>query len=455
MQPNDYSGAFSNLPQPSEALMDGFKNGAAIRQMQQQEAAKQAAAAQAAQMNEDLYALSQNPTTAGISQMSLRYPQLSESFKRTFDMMEPAQKQAKLELATQVYSALEHDEPTIAYDLLMKQAAGHRNAGNEEEAKASEAQATMVKDHTKFAKLSAGKMLSAAMGADKFATTFGKLGEEQRAEAEAPGKLMKTNADGEAAVADAGKKKTEAKYAEKGILLDLERKGWDIKKIKADIDIARESNRIAAMNAAASRDGNSLKKQELQLKISDAISARDDKVREKISKAESGITAMDNMMNTVERLKKNPALRDVIGSMEGSDWYPTNIVAGMTALNPLTTGSDARADAKALIETLKSQAFLSQVPTIQGMGSLSNAEGAKLEQGLQNLGRQQSEKQFGDNLDEILRLVNKGRANVAKKYGAPARAPDTPAAPGGTASPSASAPAPAPAAAGWSVVEVQ
>jgi GH24 family phage-related lysozyme (muramidase) len=60
-----------------------------------------------------------------------------------------------------------------------------------------------------------------------------------------------------------------------------------------------------------------------------------------------------------------------------------------------------------MIDTLGSQAFLSQIPNIKGMGQLSNAEGEKLQAALQNFTRKQSEKQFRDNLAEANRLLTK------------------------------------------------
>lgn len=427
MNPIDYSGAFADLPSPQASFMQGVKDGADMQALQQKQQAAEAARAQQMQMQADLQALSQNPTTQAIGAMSLKYPALSENFKRSFDMLEPAQKQAKLDHATQVYAALHSQKPDIARRLLTEQATAARNSGNEADAKAAETMAGLIEANPEFAKTSAGLLISAAVGADKFAATFGALGAEERAAELQPDAVKKGAADARGAAADATTKEAGAKYAEKGVLLDLEKKGWDIKKIKADIDIAREDNRIKAMNAAAAREGNDLKRQELQLKIQDTISERDSKVREKIAKAESGIAAMDNMINTVERVLKNPGLNDVLGSMEGAAYYP-NIAAGsITAMNPWTSSSDDRADAIALIETLGSQAFLSQVPTVQGMGSLSNAEGEKLQSALQNLSRRQSEKQFKASMSEVKRLVGKARENVSKRYGAPLAAPDTPA----------------------------
>lgn len=426
MGPINYDGAFAP-ENPQAAMMTGLQSGAAMGALQDKRAQAEAAQAQQQAMQTDLMALSQNPTAAEIAKYSLKYPQLSEQFKKSFEMIEPAERQANLDHATQVFSAFNSDKPEIGVQLMRDHAKALRNSGNERGAAATEANANLFELDPAFARVTTGKMLAAMSGPEKFAEAFAKMGEAQRAENEAPADLRIKNAKAVGDEAEAVTKGVGAKYAEQGILLDLEKKGWDVKKIKADIDIAREDNRIKAMNAAIAREGNSLKRQELQLKIEDTISARDDKIREKTAKAESGISAMDNMLNTVERVLKNPALNDVLGSLEGAAFYPNTAVAGASALNPFTSSGDDRADAIALIETLGSQAFLSQVPTVQGMGSLSNAEGEKLQSALQNLSRKQSEKQFRENMNEVKRLVNKARENVGKRYGAPASAPDTPA----------------------------
>lgn len=424
--PIDYSGAFAT-ENPADAMMSGFKNGAAIRALQDKRAAEEQAKLQQQQMQDDMSELSANPTAAKIAQYSIKYPQLSEQFKRSWDMVEPAEKQAKLEVATQVYSALNADKPDIALQLMRDQAKAMRNSGDERGAGATEAMAKAFEMYPNLAKITTGKMLHAMAGPEKFASSFAAYGAEERAAEQAPLDMRIKGAQAQGQEADATTKQVGAKYAEKGALLDLEKKGWDISKIKADIEIAREDNRIKAMNAAISRQGNDLKRQELQLKIEEAITTRDDKVREKVAKAESGINAMDNMLNTIERTLKSPGLNDVLGSIEGNSLYPNQLAAGLTALNPMTSSGDDRADAQALVETLGSQAFLSQVPTVQGMGSLSNAEGEKLQSALQNLSRKQSEKQFRANLEEARRLVSKSRENVSKRYGAPLPSPDTPA----------------------------
>jgi NAD(P)-dependent dehydrogenase (short-subunit alcohol dehydrogenase family) len=166
------------------------------------------------------------------------------------------------------------------------------------------------------------------------------------------------------------------------------------------------------MNAAAAREGNALRREELKLKVQEARNALDDKIRTKQADVESAAGTIDNLINTVDRLKKNPSLDDVVGSIEGR--------------MPAVFG-DENADAVALIETLGSQTFLAQIPAMKGLGALSEKEGDKLQSSLQNLSRAQSERQFRANLDEVQRLMLKARKNVETRYGIKAGPPDTPA----------------------------
>lgn len=414
MGPLDYSSPFANLPTAGASLMQGVQAGAAIQQAQVERQQKQLAAQQAQQQRDDLAALSQNPTPDAIASLMIKYPALSEQLKRGSDVLTSAQQQGRLDSASQVYAALQSGAPDIAAQLLKDQAAAARNSGNERDAQAADTFAKMVTEHPEFAKTTIGLRLAAAVGPEKFAETFAKMGSEQRAQELQGDAVRKGKADADAAGSKAQTAATEAKYADQAALLELDKKGWDIKALRADMEYKRESNRIAAMNAAANRESNSLKKQELQLKIQDTIRERDDKLREKVSKVESATTSIDNMINTVERVLANPSLSNVVGSIEGR--LPSVL-------------SDEGADAIALIDTLGSQAFLSQVPSIQGMGALSNAEGEKLQSALQNLKRTQSETQFRANLKEVQRLVLKSRESISKRYGVPVGAPDVPAAP--------------------------
>lgn len=422
MGPIDYS---LSVQQPFQSAVEGFKFGAGMKQMADERAALQAQQAAQQQMQQELAAASQDPRQ--LPGLMVRYPQLAEKLKIGWDTMNGQQQQASLAQASEVFSALHSGRADVAQANLRSRAQAMRDAGDEQGATLTERMAQWAETHPESLKTSIGLRLAAIPGGEKVIEAVTKLGGEQRAADLHPALVEKGKEEAKEAGSKATTEAVKAKYAESTALKDLEVKGWNIKNIKSEIGYRKESNRIAAMNAAANREGNALKRQELQLKINEAQSAIDSKAREKVADVQSAVASMDNLINTVDRLKKNPGLRDVLGSIEGNDYYPTQLAAGANVLNPFTSSGDDRADAIAIIDTLKSQAFLAMVPGMKGLGQLSNAEGEKLQSGLQNLSRKQSESQFNANLDEVQRLILKARKNVETRYGIKAGAPDTPA----------------------------
>lgn len=425
MGPIDYT---QNVLTPMQSLLQGYQGGAAIRDDQlavrQREQAllqQQAAAEQQKLMQADLNTLISNPNAGArdYAGLTVKYPQLREQLKQGWDMVSADQQKSNQDVAARTYAALTSGKADIAEKILRDRAEAMRNSGApEQEVKAQETWADMIKASPEQARHIGGLMLSSVMGPDKFAETFGKVGAEGRAAAMAPVEMRKAEADAAIAGEKAKVAAIDAKYADQSAVLDLQKKGWDIKKITADIDLAREANRIAAMNAATSREGNSLKRQELGLKLQEARNSLDDKIRAKAAEAESGAATIDNALNTIQRIQNNKSLNDVIGSIEGR----------MGSIGSLL--DDEESDAIALIETLGSQTFLSQIPAMKGTGNLTEKEGDKLQAALTNLGRNQSEAQFRANLNEASRLMNKARENITKKSGIPLGKPDTPAAPG-------------------------
>jgi hypothetical protein len=409
MGPIDYT---MQVQQPFESALQGFKAGTGIRQIMDERAQAESAAAQQAQLQADLAAASQDPKQ--LPGLMVRYPQLAKELKHGWDVMNGEQQQASLSHAAEVFGALQSGRPDVAQSVLKTRATALRNSGDEEGAKRAEDMAQWAERHPDSLKTSIGLRLAAIPGGDKVIEGASKLGTEQRAAELQPGLVKKGQADASAAESDATTKAVTAKYAESNAIKDLEAKGWNIQALQADIEFKKQSTRIAAMTASLAKEGNELKRKELQMKLDEAVSTRESKLREKVQTAEAGAAAIDNMLNTVERIKKNGRLDDVVGGIEGR----------------LPAVRDESVDAVALIETLGSQAFLAQIPNIKGMGALSNAEGEKLQAAFQNLSRTQSEKQFRANLDEASRLLKKGRESLAKSTGVPLGKPDTPAAPG-------------------------
>ena len=401
-----------NVPDPTQSVMGGVQNALNIgnmvsqRNLAEQKALElQTAREKQAQMDSDLGALSQNPTPSALASMMVKYPSLSENFKKTYDVLSSEQKDSRVKQASQVYAAMQAGKPEVAQQLLLEQAAAARNAGMEQDAQAAETVAELVKLNPATAETSTGLLLASAMGPDKFAETFTKLQGERREAELQPSKLTESQAKAQKAA-------VEAKFAESGAALDLQKKGWDITKIQEDIKISKLNAGIAALNAQISREGNQIKREENQLKLQELVQKRDEAVRTKAAELESARTNMDNMLNTADRILKTPI--GVVGSAAGP----------VSSLMP--TLSQDTADFEALVETLGSQSFMAQIPNIKGMGALSNAEGEKLQAALQNFSLRQSPERLLENVREAQRLVMKARKNMTARSGLPETIPDTP-----------------------------
>lgn len=167
---------------PFQAAMQGYQAGAAIRDDQQKQAAQQVALQQQQTMAKDLRALSMNPNAGGAdyAAMMTRYPQLSEQLTKSWSTLDDVQKQNKLASGTQVYAAVSSGRPDLGAEILKRQAAAKRNSGDERGALQDEALAQTIVEHPDVGRNMVGLGLSAIMGGDKFAATFGNLGDENR-----------------------------------------------------------------------------------------------------------------------------------------------------------------------------------------------------------------------------------------------------------------------------------
>lgn len=421
----------NGLPNPTAALTGGINMVAgldALRQQrtvntqqnalfQQQQDAQRAAAEAEQQRQQVLGQLAANPTPQNITQVMLRYPDMAENLKRGYDVLDADQQQQRVREASSVYAAIEAGKPDVAIESLRENAVAYRNSGMEKEAKALEDMATMVEKAPESARTSAGLFLASAMGADKFTEAFTGLRSDRREQELQGAKVTEQQAKAQKAAVD-------AQFAEANAVKDLEKKGWDIYKIQEDVKVARENSRIAAMNAELNRENNDLKRQELQQKIDEAKLKRDEEVRQTATKVEGLRTGIDNSLGVIDRLTQNDQLDNVLGAFEGSAFYPTRLMGFFHG------ESDARADAVADIETIKSQQFLNNLISMKeqgaAFGGLTEKEGEKLVSYGRSLTRTQSEKQFRENLKKLQQLLMKNRTALAQKYGIPDTIPETP-----------------------------
>lgn len=425
MEPINY---LQQVADPFGQALQGVKLGATMYDVQnvqaenerkriqaQQQAEQQARQQQILAQEQNRFFSNANPTMRDAARYaSVLAPEQAKAFFPYMQGISKDQQQGILKSTGQILSALQFS-PETGIKLLQDRATAAQNSGDPEDAALFERLAVAAADPAQGPSVAFKALVKTASvipGAKEMLETIDKGMSTAREETMAPVKLREQVAKADEAESSAQKAAVAAKFAESNAALDLQKKGWDITKIQEDINIAKQNSKIAAMNAQIARESNAIKREENQLKLRDMIDKRDTAVREKVADVESARFNIDNMLNTADRILKNPSLNSVVGTVQGR--MPVLL-------------SDEAQDAVALIETLGSQAFLSQIPNVKGMGALSNAEGEKLQNAFQNLGRVQSEKQFRENLSEAQRLLLKARQNVAKRNGLPDSVPDTPA----------------------------
>ena len=237
----------------------------------------------------------------------------------------------------------------------------------------------------------------------------------------------KAAADAALATANANKAKVEAKYTESNEILNLEKKGWDIKKVKEDIDINKRNSSIAALNAQISKETNNLKRNELLLKSEDLQRQRDETIRAKTAEVETGVATADNLINTVDKiLSASIKSKDAKGNPTA---YTSTIRSATGPIESLifTTDQDV-ANLEENVKTLGSQITMSRIDEMKGV--LSDKDLETLRTSLQSISLRQSPEQLVKNLLEVQRLTLKARKILTNKFGAPPSlaVPDTPAA---------------------------
>lgn len=448
MGPIDYSSAFGGQD-PLQAFAGSFNLGAGIQDrrmgLQQQQLAMQQAQAKAQQeqaMRAELADVASNPTLDRIASLSVKYPQLSEGFKRSYDMLAPESKQSKLNATIPIYAAALNGKPETSASLLEQQAEALSNSGREQEASQTLAFAEMFRTQPETAKQTAGLLLSSVMGPDKFVETFGKLGSEQRAadlqptamrEAAAKAtsaEVAATNApllaeqelkkNTAAAIVEETKATTEklrVQYAPQRVKLEVEKLG-------AELGLTRAQTAQAGAAAAASRESTA---------ASQASAARD----------RAGILPPDKRMEGETKLRKEysdqtKTFQDVRESYRRVNASQDNAVGDLSLIfgfmKMLDPGSVVREG-----EFATAQNAAGIPDRIQNLYNKA-LRGERLTKGQRDAFKGQAQQLYGA-AEKQEKVVRDGLGKVASVYGLdtkniffdqPKKAPPTPApAPGG------------------------
>lgn len=410
MGPIDYT---LNAANPQAAMLAGLQGGLQVQGMRQEQAqSQQIADAQAAKLAADQQK-AQIETAA--MQRQQRYmdemdrmrtegfnPQkimelstfmdkdTAQAMREGAEALSKEQQKNALGEMTGLMSSLTSNKLDVARDLLTTKAEAYRNSGNEAQAKQMESMlAGLEDDDPADVIIGIGTLMSQFPGGKEALDAIGAVqkqpSERKKAEAEAT---------------TAGVK---AKYAESEALMGLEKAGWDIKAIQNDMTVKKQNSRIYAISQAVARENNALKRQELGLKLEEAVRTRDNDIRAKAAEGEAAVVVIDTILDTADRLLASPGLASALGPIESR----------------IPTMSEDTADAEALIEMLTSQAFLTQVSQMKGMGALTETEGKRLTSALQSLKTNQSEKQFRSNVQTVKTMMGQARQRTKTKYGIP------------------------------------
>lgn len=115
---------------------------------------------------------------------------------------------------------------------------------------------------------------------------------------------------------------------------------------------------------------------------------------------------VDQMAKEIEEIKKHPGLPKLFGPINARLMN----IPGLPA-----------ADAQALINKVKDQAFLVQFDKLRGAGAITVEEGNKATGALTSLSTDQSEKQFRLQLDSALDVLKKGQEVLRQRAGVSGR----------------------------------
>lgn len=202
-QPANYVGAFDGVPNPVQSFTQGLQSGVATQYAGLQQQMQQYQFQRAQQMQRAALQVAQNPTPESLAQLSIAFPEMGEQFKRSFDMLQPAQQQAHLKQGIPVYAAVLSGRYDVAANALRDQATAMTNSGDEAGAKATNTIADIVEQHPDQAKFIIGLHLASALGPDKFKDTFSTVGDQTRTQELFPATQEKVQAEADVAGANA------------------------------------------------------------------------------------------------------------------------------------------------------------------------------------------------------------------------------------------------------------
>ena len=190
---------------PLSMAMQGFKDAGAIQAAKQQQAIGQQnfelnqmkvdeyqkAQAKKQEFQTALAGLGKNPSPQALQAIMLDYPQLGESLRANFEVLNSEQKQNKLMQATQISSALAAGGVDAALNLVEKQRLAAENSGDTVGADSLEVLKQQIQMNPDAALTTVDMFLNANMGPEQYVSFYEKRTKNARENQLQPGVLAK------------------------------------------------------------------------------------------------------------------------------------------------------------------------------------------------------------------------------------------------------------------------
>lgn len=393
----------TDVANPYTAAMQGYTQGtnlvAGIQQAEfdRQLAEQKRLAEQQKRADMQAFATLQNPTAKDYIAIMNQYPELSEQYKRSWDILDKDQKQKTLSSTSQVYAALSANQPLVAQQLLEQQAAASLNSGDVETSKHLDALAQIVQQDPSLAQKQIGMFMSAT-SPDQFATMTKTLGEEERSNQLQPYELAQKKAQNE-------KLRLENQYLPQEKEANLSNIESQIEDRTVKQYLEKEKMRLQNDQFYKTLDQNQAQFYETlnqternQAKLMAKAGAENDEKRlARLEKAQNFATATVNASETTklaaELINDYKRLSDASG-------------AGVWNAAMRNVPGTAEYDFARRVETLKSQAFLIGAQNLKGLGAMTEMEGKKVTDALGNLDLSQETSQVAKQLANIAKAAN-------------------------------------------------
>ncbi|MFJ1518456.1 hypothetical protein ACG59Z_00950 [Acinetobacter sp. ABJ_C1_1] len=385
---------------PFQQAMQGFSQGTQIAANQQalaaqrvEEARKQQQYLAQQQQQKDMYEFSQNPnkTFGDFVNFTTRYPQLTDQYKKSWDMMNEGQRQQSLSTAAQVMSAIKAGSPDVAQDILEEQAKAYENSGQKESAFNMRRMKGLIQKDPANIYTTLG-LFGSTVSPDEFAPMLEKMGSNERAEQMQPYQIGQISANTAKTVAETN-----------------------------DIPLAAEDRRTGVQNQSKKIEYDNQYNYDKLSQDQEQYFAGLDK-SERIEAAKLKANKAETPVQRVERLEKvenyanaskqaadasNLAAKLVLQAKENGGAYWDRLIRNVPGTSENTFAKD--------IETLKSQVFLAQVEKMRGLGALTDKEGDAIRSSIASLDINQGPKAVQQNLSKIAQQMSAAAKSANRK----------------------------------------